>query len=79
MSDRRRFVVTVEPGCSLPAIADKLRDRGLQIEAVLAEIGCIIILADDRDMSALPDIAGIAAVEKEGDVDVGPPGDSDSW
>jgi hypothetical protein len=57
----------------LDAVASRLREAGLSVENVLAEIGVITGRTDEEHAAALEDVEGVAHVERSREYQLAPP------
>ena len=63
----------------LAEVESALRQSGFAVAEVLGEIGCITGEASADVVEGLRSIPGVSDVEKQGDIDIGPPGAPDTW
>lgn len=73
MSDDTTWIVTTSGERDLKDVAADLRAEGLKGTHVLAAIGSITGHGSERLAARLRAVKGVAAVEKDTPVDVGPP------
>ncbi len=67
-----QVIVTLNAGA--PAgVRRRLADAGLEIENILDAIGIITGACDAGDLAGLRQVEGVAAVERDTTVDIGPP------
>ncbi|GGI44018.1 hypothetical protein [Agromyces flavus] len=52
-------------------VAEGLRERGMQVEQVLPSVG--IVTGSAQDIAALNSVPGVASVDLEEGIDIGPP------
>jgi hypothetical protein len=57
----------------LDAVASRLREAGLSVENVLAEIGVITGRTDEEHAASLADVEGVAHVERSREYQLAPP------
>ena len=57
----------------LDAVASRLREAGLSVENVLAEIGMITGRTDEAHAAGLQDVEGVAHVERSREYQLAPP------
>jgi hypothetical protein len=79
MPGQRRWILTVDPDCSLDTLTKALEAQGCRIESVLAEIGVITISADADDAQGISNVPGVLSVEADRQIDIGPPDGSPGW
>lgn len=72
MTDPVKVIVTLEAGAP-GDVGQRLADKGLKIEAMLDAIGIITGACDAGDIARLQKVDGVAAVEHDIAVDIGPP------
>ncbi len=77
--DPTRWVITLESGHDFAKIGKRLTEAGLAIEEALADIGVVIGTASPRAAERLRAVPGVAAVEPEHPVEIGPPGSEEDW
>lgn len=59
---------------AIDEVADRLRERGLRVHQVLASIGIVTgSVPSVQDVAALNDVPGVASVDLQEGVDLGPP------
>ena len=76
---KNNYIVTTEPD-AVKKVASKLPGAGCEVKNVMEEIGSISISAPNESaVTAAKKIKGVVDVSPEGDVDIGPPGSSDTW
>jgi hypothetical protein len=78
---KKRLIVTVDenPPESLEAVAGQIRDAGFDVDTILSSIGVITGSASDDQIPAIRSVPGVAAVEPDREVDIGPPGSPDTY
>ena len=76
---RRRWILTAEPNGSLDSIRETLVRRGCTIETMFKEIGSMVVSSDSVSKEELAAIKGVQSVEPDSDIDIGRPGDADTW
>ena len=79
MTAKKRWTIVASGDHALSEVAAHVREAGFTVEQVLSEIGCITGAANDEVASKLRSLPGVAAVEPELGIDVGPPGASTTW
>ena len=75
----RTWIVTASGERPLQQIASDLKAKGVKVEAVLDEIGCITIEGDDDTGSTARKVKGVADVSPDASINIGPPNSSDTW
>lgn len=73
------WVVTSSGERPLHDIASDLKAKGVTIEAVLDEIGCITIQGGKGTEGTARKVKGVADVSPNAPIDIGPPNSSDTW
>lgn len=73
------YVVTTSPTENLEQTARALRGAGCTIREVLGEIGILLVTCDAATLPKLRELPGVAAVEAERGIDIGPPGAPHTW
>jgi hypothetical protein len=73
MSGQTTWIVTGSGERSLREIATDLRQHGLQVDSVLDAVGSITGRGAADLGARLRSVKGVAAVEKDTPVDIGPP------
>jgi len=71
--------VTTTQERALDAISTDIAAKGFQVDEVFEAISTIVGSADEATARALTGIAGVSAVEPDGDIDIDPPGDDPTW
>lgn len=79
MAGTGKWVVSTSGDRPLEEIESELRDSGFAVREVLGEIGCITGEASAEVVQRVRGIRGVADVEKQGDIDIGPPGAPETW
>ena len=71
--DWTRVIVSVddEHVDAIDEVADRLRERGMQVDQVLASVG--IVTGSVQDVPALDAVPGVMSVDREEVIDIGPP------
>jgi hypothetical protein len=71
--DWTRVSVTIDDAHldTIDEVADRLRERGLRVDRVLASVG--IVTGSVQDVAALDSVPGVLSVDLEEGVDIGPP------
>lgn len=75
----KAWIVTVSDTTPIDAVAKALAKAGLTKRQVLAEIGIVTGLADEADVAKLLRVSGVATVEPDTSIDIGPPDSSETW
>jgi hypothetical protein len=78
MADIERWTVTTS-GTKLEDLAKKLSEAGFAVDQVLTEIGSITGKADAKVAEKIRSISGVTDVSREVKIDIGPPGDTETW
>lgn len=73
------YVVTTSPDQPVEQTAQALRGAGCTIREVLGEIGLVLVTCDAAAVAKLRDLPGVAAVEAERGIDIGPPDAPRTW
>ncbi|WP_422101825.1 hypothetical protein [Vreelandella sp.] len=73
------WLITISNDQPIQDIATRLSAEGLTIREVLEEIGCITGAADDATAQRLKQVKGVVDVAPDMPMDIGPPGDDDTW
>lgn len=73
------WIVTTSPERPIGDVAKDLAKAGLTRHTVLEDIGSIIGSAGDHTIPRLRKIRGVAAVERDTPIDIGPPGSPTTW
>lgn len=79
MAGTGKWVVSTSGDRPLEEVESELRDSGFAVREVLREIGCITGEASADVVHRVRGIRGVADVEKQGDIDIGPPGAPETW
>lgn len=79
MADKKRWIVTLSRSRPLSEVQRDLEAAGFKVGDVLEEIGIVTGSCADKEAGRLKTIDGVAAVEPETKVDIGPPGQTDTW
>ena len=79
MPDRKTWIVTTDGIRPIDEIVPELARAGLHVEQVLDAIGSVTGTADASALDAVRAVRGVVDVSPDGAVDVGPPGDADTW
>lgn len=79
MAGTDKWVVSTSGDRPLEEVENDLRKSGFAVAEVLGEIGCITGEASAEVANRLRAIRGVADVEKQSQVDIGPPGAPDTW
>jgi hypothetical protein len=79
MAAKKRWTVTASGDRPLTDVAQNLSEKGFVIDQVLDVIGCITGAANDDVAARLRTIPGVAAVEPELGIDIGPPDAPITW
>jgi len=71
--DSTKVSVTVDDDHldTIDEVAEGLRERGMQVDQVLASVG--IVTGSAQDVAALNSVPGVASVDLEEGIDIGPP------
>ncbi len=73
------WLITISNDQPIQDIATRLSAEGLTIREVLEELGCITGAADDATAQRLKQVKGVVDVAPDMPMDIGPPGDDDTW
>jgi hypothetical protein len=79
MADMGKWVVSTSGDRPIEEVESELRKSGFAVGEVLGEIGCITGEASADVADKLRGIRGVADVEKQGEIDIGPPGAPETW
>lgn len=76
---QKTWIVTTSPGRPIGEVARDLTKAGLGRHQVLKEIGSIVGSASDDTVARMRRVRGVAAVEPETPIDIGPPDSPTTW
>ena len=76
---QKTWIVTTSPGRPIDEVARDLAKAGLGRRQVLKEIGSIVGSANDDAVARMRSVRGVAAVEPETPIDIGPPDSPTTW
>lgn len=79
MAGTGKWVVSTSGDRPLQEVESELRNSGFAVREVLGEIGCITGEASADVVRRVRGIRGVADVEPQGQVDIGPPGAPETW
>ncbi len=80
MPENKNWVVTASGDRPLSEVQKELTEKGFKVNQVYDEIGCISGTSDNNVAEKLRQIPGVADVSPEPPpIDIGLPGDSDTW
>lgn len=75
----KKWIITTTGKDKLADIQKELKDSGFTVNEVMHEIGIISGTASDDVADKLRKIAGITDVSPDGDINIGKPGDDQTW
>jgi hypothetical protein len=80
MAASKRWTIVASGGDQpLSELAQRLGKAGFVVDQVLTEIGCITGAGNDEVAEQLRALPGVAAVEPELGIDIGPPDAAVTW
>ena len=79
MPETKQWIVTANGDVPLADVQKALTDAGFAVNKTMTEIGCFVGTASDADAEAVKRLPGVAAVEPDTVVSVGPPGADPTW
>ncbi|WP_165963524.1 hypothetical protein [Hymenobacter radiodurans] len=79
MAAKKRWTVTMSGEKPLSEVTKHLRETGFDVDQVLDVIGCVTGTANDDVAARLRKLPGVAAVEAEPGIDIGPPDAPITW
>lgn len=79
MAKGSRWIITTNAKRPITDIAKDVGAAGLKGVRVLKEVGSITGSADEKVVAKLRKVRGVVDVSPDADVDIGPPGSSDTW
>ncbi|HEY6877861.1 MAG TPA: hypothetical protein VI299_07565 [Polyangiales bacterium] len=69
----KRWLVTISPAHDAADVARAIAGTGVAVEQVLAEIGSVVVNAEQAQIGSVKAVVGVDAVEPDQSVDIGPP------
>lgn len=79
MAKNKSWVITISGDRSIKEISKDLERAGLVLSATLTEVGCIVGLASEKNVTKLRQVQGVTDVSPDGALDVGPPDSHTTW
>ena len=76
---KKKLIVTLSSDRPAEDVEKALEKAGFKVDEKLKEIGVLVGRADEKAMTRLRAIPGVADVEGETDIDIGPPASDKSW
>lgn len=76
MSKTQRWLITCCDPDAAANVTPQLEAEGAQVESQMQAIGVLVVLGDGRQAARWRRLPGVAAVEPDTDVDIGPPDQS---
>ena len=73
------YVVTTSPDQPVEQTARALGGAGCTIRQVLGEIGLVLVTCEAGALAKLRGLPGVAAIEPDAAVDIGPPDAPTTW
>jgi hypothetical protein len=75
----KRWIVTTSGDRKIGEVSQELTRAGFSVDKVLDEIGSITGAASDAVAQKLSGLRGVADISPELQIDIGPPGGSNTW
>jgi inosine/xanthosine triphosphate pyrophosphatase family protein len=75
----KKWIITTSSKEKLDDIQKVLKETGFTVNHVMEEIGCISGTATDDVAEKLRKIPGVTDVSPDGEINIGPPGASETW
>jgi hypothetical protein len=79
LAKAKRWVITTSGDRPLSDIAKELEGAGLKGAEVLKEIGTITGSAEETALRKIRKVRGVEDVSPDAGVDIGPPGEEETW
>ena len=76
---KRRLIVTLSKERPVAEVETDLASIGFEVDESLGEIGVIVGRGAEADLQRIRAMRGVADVESESAVDIGPPESDESW
>lgn len=76
---KNKWIITTGGDRSLADISKHLTEQGFEVEQQMHEIKCITGSASEEVAKRVRNIPGVVDVSKDGDINIGNPGEDITW